>query len=318
MIFKEQSKVNSFLSFGGDKSLLLIDGVMQKNLKPEVTSTAKNPQRKFITHLEKQLCIDEFGRVFDSDGHEIKPRKVKINNREEYCLPFKNSKNQRVYKRVIHLVAMAFMGENTPRKIIRHNTDYRLLMLDNIKKWSNSVLTQEAKEGKKNIMPLLYEEDLQAFLQVNNLKNSSDLKAFMQVTDEEYKEVNPKRFDVALNPDFKASLSPKIEYRGIILRLDRSGGLYRDDNDVITRIKGRYISQGSATAEFTCGDGKSRSITVANLLAKAFLGLPSDSRRKIKYIDGNPHNLHVNNLWWSDCNRPFDFSDILSNPLDEE
>ena len=315
MIFTNQLDVNTFLESGGDEKLLTLPSVLAPGVEAKNTGVVRKIEFERLTYLNRSLLIDEFGNISDGNTFEkIVPSKVKINNVFEVCLPFKNAKNQRVYKRAIHLVALAFLKGNTPRKIARHNNDIRLLMVNNIKKWNKS-FSREVIAGERNIMPFLDQETFNAFLAVNNLKEKSEITSFFAVEDKDYGLINPNRLEISSNAGYKPDksiLSSPIYYYGSILRLDMAGGLYKESEigtkTVLSRVMSRYSAQGVVMSRVSCADGKTRHVTIANLMAKTFLGLDFKERRKIKYIDGNPTNLHASNLWWKGCEKQFGFS----------
>ena len=215
-----------------------------------------------------------------------------------------------MYKRVIHLVAMAFMKDNTPKKIISIINDPRLCFLCNIKKIKKPS-TKPSFEISRNVMPFTSQEDLSHYCLLNGISTAEEFMRFQGLNEDELDQANPTRFSIGDKPMFECD-ARQITFYGKPLKLSRVGELFYLKGDEWRPFKGRRQNRRSLSFYVICADGKSRPVNIANLMAKAFLGLSSKSRRKIKYIDGNPNNLHVNNLWWSDCERPFNFDDILT------
>ncbi len=90
--------------------------------------------------------------------------------------------------------------------------------------------------------------------------------------------------------------------------VSKTGGLYKGLQDGgVERVKSRKNKKGIVFYRIGC-QPHSISINVANIVAKVWGGL--DKKRKIHYIDGNPENLCIDNLWWRDCGRDFGYDNV--------
>lgn len=307
MIFNDQVEVNAFLDHSGDESLLEIDGVLGSGIVNYHTGESRSIDVKFMNYMDRALLIDEFGGIKDAHTLEdIQKSVVKVNNKKTLSVAFDNGNGNKVYKRVIHLVAMAFFGDECPARIKTKVDDYRLCMLSNIK-LSDFVLRKRSKKPYEDestkIMAFESRIEFEHFCKFNMIRTKSDFMLFASLNEEQYDIANPNQFEIGVDPETDLDWI-EFDYYGSLMRVNKIGKIMRKSGNSWVPVIHRTM-KGLKVIDVYCHDGNNRMVNVANIMAKVICGL--ESRRVIKYIDGNSSNLHIDNLWWKGCGRPFSF-----------
>lgn len=301
IIFSDQKDINLYLSRGGDINNIHNDNIITGDLCQYDTGEYPDEDEVFFSYMGRRMIISDYGTVLDADTlHEIVPVLTTINNNKELAIPFKNSSNRTVYKRVAHIVAMAFLKDKCPSRIKKKIDDPYINWLKNIKTKDDN-----CKEANKTIVrtltPFFDREEWEAFCFHNGLSNYDDVKSFFEIEDHEYLELNPNKFDI--NPKDHALISKSVVIYGTKFRIDVIGRLYKAKvtKGVVswTHVNSVSFNKGTKSVRVYCENGKIKYITIANLMARAFYSL--EERRNIKHVDGIKSNLYIHNLWWKGC-----------------
>ncbi len=306
MIFKTQEDVNTYLQYfnRSDEAYENVrNGGVASGVKIEDTGEYRKTRWRAITYLDKRIIVDEFGGIKDAMTHEpLKKVKYKNGGRESWCCMFQDSKGRHVYKRVIQIVSDALLGDKAPPKVKLLIDDIDLPILMNIE-----VKSDESSRYESGCVYMFDDQGIfEDYCITNDIKCSDDLLKFQAVDDIEL--VNPSRYEIKVRKSHSKDDLKPFSIKGERLYVSKTGGLYRALRDEgIERLYGRKNKKGIVVYQIGTKPHPTR-FNVANIVAKVWGGL--DKKRKIHYIDGNPENLCIDNLWWRDCGRDFGYDNV--------
>lgn len=304
MIFETQEQVNMYLANGGQKDVLSIPNVCNIGIQHYDTGEYISERKEPLSYMGRKMIVSEYGKVIDSITFEqIHPVLASINNKKEWAIQFKNSSGRTVYKRLIHIIALAFLKDKTPKKIKKLVEHIDLNCLSNIQTDFNKL--KEKQKISRIITPFSDRLEWEAFCFHNNLATLDDVMSFFSITDEEFSKLNPNKY--AISPEDHDLQYKIIDIGGTTLKIDVIGRVFKGKivNSVETwvNIASAAFDRGTLSIRLYCEDGETRYLTVSNLMAKAFYGL--ESRKHIKHVDGIAANLYLPNLWWRGCGFPY-------------